>query len=313
MKRIFSVFLTVLLAFTLLTGCGAASQSSAAEASAITFTDDMGRTVTVKSCERTAALLGSYADVWLLAGGSICAAPDDAWDDYDFDLAEDVTNLGATKSLNLELLLASEPDFVLASTGSSQHVEWMETLENAGIPVAYFDVSAFEDYLRMLEICTNLTGQADLYTENGTDQLARIEQVRQHCSQQPEQKVLVLRASAARVRAKNSHGNVMGEMLADLGCVNIADSDKTLLENLNIESIFLENPDHIFIVEVGDDPEGLKKTVQDLFAEDPLWQQLDAVKEGRVHFMDKHLYNMKPNARWAEAYEKLEPMLYGER
>lgn len=33
-----------------------------------TFTDDLGREVSVSSCERTAALLGSYADMWILAG-----------------------------------------------------------------------------------------------------------------------------------------------------------------------------------------------------------------------------------------------------
>ncbi len=312
MKRTVAYILTFLLIFTLFTGCGAAGQPASAEASNVTFTDDLGRKVTVKSCQRTAALLASYADVWLLAGGSVCAAPNDAWEDYGFDLPKDVVDLGATKALNLELLLASQPDLVLASTGSTQHLEWKETLEKAGIPVAYFDVSTFDDYLRMLDICTLLTGQPERYTQYGTDQKARIEAVQKRCAEKPAQKVLLLRASAARVRAKNSHGNVMGEMLADLGCTNIADSDKTLLENLSIESILLENPDKIFIVEVGDDPDGLQKTVQKLFTEDPLWQKLDAVRQGRVYFMDKHLYNLKPNARWAEAYEKLEPMLYGE-
>ena len=56
----------------------------------------------------------------------------------------------------------------------------------------------------------------------------------------------------------------------------------------------------------------VKENVQAMFDENPLWQQLDAVKNGQVYFMDKRLYNLKPNARFAEAYENLESILYGQ-
>ena len=96
-----------------------------------------------------------------------------------------------------------------------------------------------------------------------------------------------------------------GAMLKDLGCRNIADSDSNLLENLSVESIYLQNPDHIFIVQVGDDAEVMKENLHRFFTENPLWLELDAVKNDRVHYMDKRLFNLKPNARWAEAYEQL--------
>ncbi len=66
------------------------------------------------------------------------------------------------------------------------------------------------------------------------------------------------------------------------------------------------------IVQSGDDTEGTKKNVENMFRENPLWGELDAVKNEKLYFLDKHLYNLKPNARWAEAYELLEDMLYGE-
>ena len=47
------------------------------------------------------------------------------------------------------------------------------------------------------------------------------------------------------------------------------------------------------------------------FAENPAWQQLTAVKEGRVYTLPKELYNLKPNDRWGEAYEKIENILSG--
>lgn len=277
-----------------------------------TFTDDLGREVSVSSCERTAALLGSYADMWILAGGNVCAAPEDAFDDLDLPLAEDTVNLGATKRLSLELLLSGDPDFVLASTNTPQHLEWQEAMEGAGITVAYFDVSCFEDYLRMLKICTDITGRQECYEEYGTNIQKQIDKILERNADRPEQTVLMMRASATSIRAKKNEGNVLGEMLESFGCLNIADMDESLLENLSLESIMLRNPDKILIVQSGDDTEGTKENIENMFRENPLWNELEAVKNGQVYFLDKHLYNLKPNARWAEAYEKLEEILYEE-
>jgi CheY-like chemotaxis protein len=67
--------------------------------------DDLGRTVTVRDPQRVACLLGSFAQVWQLAGGQVIATADDAWDDLGLVLPDDTVNLGNTKRLNLELLL----------------------------------------------------------------------------------------------------------------------------------------------------------------------------------------------------------------
>ena len=309
MKRVISLCLLLAL---LLCGCSAPAEENGAEG--YTFTDDLDRTVTVTSTERVAALLGSYADIWLLAGGTVCAAADDAWDDFDLPLSEDTVNLGGTKDLSLEALLASAPTFVLASTNTPQHLEWESALQGAGITVAYFDVSSFDDYLRMLKTCTELTGNEESYARYGESVAAVVEEVTSRSRAAMEEDaatVLVLRASASRIRAKNSEGNVLGELLGDMGCINIADSDSNLLENLSVESIYLQDPDHIFIVQVGDDAAGMKENVNRFFAENPLWLELDAVKNDRVHYMDKRLFNLKPNAYWGESYIQLEEILFG--
>ena len=280
--------------------------SQAGQKASYSFTDDLGREVTVESHERVAALLGSYADMWILAGGEVCAAPEDAFVDLDLPLAADAVNLGETKRLSLELLLSADPDFVLASTNTSQHLEWQSSLEGAGITVAYFDVSCFDDYLRVLKTCTDITGQPERYTQYGTDIQKEISEILDRSAGKSAPAVLSMRASATSIRAKGNGGNVLGEMLESFGCVNIADTDDSLLESLSLESIMLMNPDLILIVQSGDDIQGTRANIENMFRENPLWNELDAVKSGQVHILDKHLYNLKPNARWAEAYEELE-------
>ena len=299
----------------LLSGC--ASQPAAAEpeadSSAVTFVDDLGRTVSVQDPQRVACLLGSFAQVWQLAGGQVIATADDAWDDFGLELPADAVNLGGTKHLSLELLLAAQPDFILASTNTRQNVEFRETLEATGIPVAYFDVFDFEDYLRLLKICTDITGCGDRYETYGAAVQQEIQQVieasKLRLQNQEAPKVLFLRASASAVHVKNSEGVILGAMLKNLGCINIADSDATLLENLSIERILEADPDFIFVVQQGDDGEGTREYVRQFLQEHPAWAQLTAVKNDNVHFLEKALFGLKPNHRWGQAYAIVEEIL----
>ena len=306
--------LSLLLIAVLLCGCASEAQPPVTEhADAHTFTDDLGRTVTVSSPQRVACLLGSFAEVWQLAGGQVIATADDAWEDFGLTLPEDAVNLGGTKHLSLELLLSAQPDFILASTNTRQNMEMQETLEATGIPVAYFDVFDFQDYLRLLDICTDITGDKDRYETYGTAVQEEISQVIARSQKRLETEaaptVLFLRASASAVHVKNSEGVILGDMLKNLGCINIADSDATLLENLSMERILQADPDYIFVVQQGDNAEGTREYVRQFLQEHPAWAQLTAVKTNNVHFMEKRLFGLKPNHRWGQAYGQVEEIL----
>lgn len=320
------------LCLLLLAGCGAASSGPASSAggasaaatapadsgAACTFTDDLGREVTLEAApRRVAALTGSYADIWCTAGGrdTLVASASDAWTDFDLGLGEEVANIGGAMGVSVEELLAAAPDLVLASTNIPSNQEMLPALEAAGVDVAFFSVDTFEDYLRMLEICTGLTGSPEAYQTYGEAVAEEIEAARARAAAALEEqgpgKVLYIRAAASVVKPKGSSGTVLGEMLADLGCINIADQDQSLLEDLSMEAILAADPDKILIVLQGADPEPAKAQLEGEVLSNPAWQQLTAVREGRVYYMDKDLYHLKPNARWGEAYDHLVEILYG--
>ena len=320
------------LCLLLLAGCGAASSGPASSAggasaaatapadsgAACTFTDDLGREVTLEAApRRVAALTGSYADIWCTAGGrdTLVASASDAWTDFDLGLGEEVANIGGAMGVSVEELLAAAPDLVLASTNIPSNQEMLPALDAAGVDVAFFSVDTFEDYLRMLEICTGLTGSPEAYQTYGEAVAEEIEAARARAAaaleEQGPEKVLYIRAAASVVKPKGSSGTVLGEMLADLGCINIADQDQSLLEDLSMEAILAADPDKILIVLQGADPEPAKAQLEGEVLSNPAWQQLTAVREGRVYYMDKDLYHLKPNARWGEAYDHLVEILYG--
>jgi len=317
MKRMLAAILSGLLCLTMLCACGQTAMPAETEISvqAVTVTDDMGTVCSFSETPaRVAALTGSFAETWLLAGGELCAAVQDAWDDFELGLPETVHNLGSYQNISLELLFESEPDLVIASANTKNHVELKDTLEKAGVAVLYFDVNGFGDYLRMLRACTLITGRDDLYEKNGTAVERQVQAVQDAAAEklktQEAPDVLFLRAAASAVRAKGSDGTVLGEMLAALGCVNIADGS-SLLEDLSIEVIIEKDPEFIFLVQQGDDVEAMERMLSETLTGNPAWSGLTAVKEGRMYFMDKHLFHFKPNARWGEAYEQLFALLYG--
>lgn len=303
----FNIVLILTLTTLLMFGSVSCKPPQEAPGETVTFTDALGREVKApKNPQRVAALLGSFADVWMLSGGSLSAAAEDAWEDFELEMG-DAVNLGGAHSPNLELLLSANPDFVIASASTASHLEMLETLDAMGIAVAYFDVDNFEDYLSMLDICTDLTGRKELYEINGLKLAEQIEKVKDEYADAPvsEKRVLLLRASSGFVKVKGSSGTILGEMLADMGCINIADAEESLLENLSVEAVIKEQPYHIFVVAMGSNLDAARASFENLLLENPAWSGLDAVRENRIHWMEKRLFNLKPNARWAEAYEVL--------
>ena len=313
MKQVVSLLLATCC--LLLAACGnsvspSAPQNVPAETS-VTFTDDLNRQVTVDRPQRVACLISSFSDIWCLAGGAdaIVAATDATWRYFDLPLRDDVVNLGNTKELDVERLLACEPDLILASGGTDRNVELEASFSAMGLNAAYFSVDTFEDYLRMLKICTEITGKTENYDLYGT-QVAR--QVEAALARQDGStpSVLYIRATGSSCKVKNSEGSVLGEMLKDLGCINIADRNGSLLEQLSIEAILQADPDYIFVVLQSADPADAQAILQTTLLDNPAWASLTAVQEGRYHVMDPNLYNLKPNAQWGKAYEQLADILY---
>ena len=311
MGKMWAAGFFILLLF--LNGCGNTQtlnyEDGNQEEGVFSFTDDLGREVIVREPERVATLIGSFTDIWLLSGGEVTAAANDSWESLQLPLGEDVVNLGSIQEPDIEKLIASQPDLVLASVNTDADLEMEEILMQAGIPTAYFAVSNFDEYLHMLDICTQITGRRDLYEQNGLKVQEQIDKTRERIDGR-EPKVLFLRASSSSVKAKGSEGNVCGEMLSDLGCVNIADSNHGLLDDLSMEAIIAENPDFIFVTIQGNNQEAAMQNVEEMLLSNPAWSALSAVKEGSYYLLDKRLYNLKPNAKWGDAYEGLADILY---
>ena len=283
-------------------------------ASAETFTDAMGREVALDAApEHTVALLGSYGEVWIAAGGYLAGTTQDALESPGAVAQGGVTNLGSHSEPNMELLMELEPDFVILSADAAAHPAIAGILEDAGIPCAFFSIYDWRAYMDTLSLFTRITGREDLYQAQLESVQAPIEALIESAQAQPgygQKTALLLRAYSTSVKAKGSDGTVSGPILADMGLINIADDDSALSENLTLEAILEADPDYIFVVAMGTDLEAAQKTLEDTLLSNPAWSTLTAVREGRFVTLDRELFHLRPNARWAESYQIIYDLLY---
>ena len=278
-----------------------------AEDALCTFTDDRMRTVSVKeSPQRVAVLFSSFADVWQSAGGTVSVTVGESVERGFASADAILVDRGAGKTVNTELLLASKPDLVICSADIEAQVKCAELLERHGIAVACFRVESFSDYLRVLDVCTQITGRRDCYQKNGLDVKARIDDMLSEVRKsEKHREILFVRASATSVKAKSSRDHFASAMLSELGAHNVADDTPLLIDGLGGETILQKNPSHVFVSIMGNE----ESARQALFSNTVL-SSLDAVKNGRCHILPKELFQYKPNARWDEAYRYLIGILY---
>lgn len=285
-------------------------------AQAVSMTDANGREVTFDNPpQRAVALLGSYGEVWLEAGGYLAGTTQDAVDSPAAQAQGDVANLGSHSEPNMELLFSLEPDFVILSADTAAHPAIAQTLDAAGIPYGFFSMNDYRGYMELLKTFTDLTGREDLYEERVASVLEPIEAMIASAKESGlygQRTALLLRAYSSSVKAKGSVDTVAGPIMDDLGLVNVADSDAGILENLTMEAILVDDPDYIFVVTMGNDQEAAEKMLEESLLSNPAWASLTAVKEGRYVVLDRDLFHYRPNGRWAESYAFMSELLYGE-
>ena len=333
MKRFLPLFLALAL---LLTGCAAVSTtestsqtvsqvdspSSALESAAesassqlesvgeVSITDSNGSQITLDtSAPRVVAAYGSFAEAWLLAGGELCGVTQDALEQRDLGLPEDIAVVGTVKEPNAEEIIALEPDLVLLASDITAQAEIRDVLENAGLACAFFQVDTFADYAFMMEQLCAVTGREDLYEENVTQVGQQIEEAQANAAlSSTRPNVLLIRAFSTGIKAKTDD-ELAGAILKDLGAHNIADDHPSMLEDLSLEEVIAADPDYIFVTTMGDEQKALDY-LNGLIQQNPAWSELSAVKEDRYIVLPKDLFHYKPNNRWGESYQYLGEILY---
>lgn len=314
MKRIVALLIISLMLISLLifSSCNSNNneQNIISSTEDYSFIDSLNREVKItKKPKKVISLCSSFADVWQVAGGKLSGTTQDSFDKNIVSKDSNITNLGNMKTPSIEQIISLQPDLVILQSTISEHVAMKDSLESAGLTIAYFKVEHFDDYLNTLKICTDITGNSKSYEDNGVKLKNRIDECIKLASTKKSPTVLFIRAYSRGAKAKNSN-YMTGKMLNDLNCLNIADSDNEIMENLSMEAIIRDNPDFIFVTTMGSSPQKAIDLFNENMKSNKAWGELKAVKNGHYYELPQTLFHIKPNAKWADSYEMLTKYLY---
>ena len=260
----------------------------------------------LQATRKAVALSKSVAQMWLLAGGEISATTDDG---LELEGAKNAVSVGGLTTASLEAILSVNPELVLMTLDIPLHKKIHASLRDFGIKTYIADVKSFSDYEKVMADFTALTGRKDLYDKNVVQVKKAIEKVLKKAgtpkgsttSADPTTPAtyLFLRVSSAKNKVLKEHfGN---EIIQGFGLKSIV-SDDSPLDEIGVEAIVNADPDYIFVVAQGDQKRA-DEAFYKAYKSNPAWAGLTAVKNDRVFMLPKELFNYKPNARWAEAYE----------
>lgn len=303
MKRF--LYFPLLIALTL--SLFACTPSTEEALDGYTFTDDLGHEVTVTRSDKVAACHASFADCFLLSGGTLCGVTSDAIEDHGIE-ADGADIIGSAKTVNKEALVASGATVALLSADLTAHLELRAPLEALGIKCVYFKVDTFEDYSRVMKHLTSITGRDDLYYEHVTLVGEKIEEIKTNIPTNENRTVLLMRAFSSGIKAK-SDDNLAGLILKEFGLKNLADLNPSMLEDMSLEHIVAQDPDVIFVLTMGNEASALAYLASNIES-NPAFASLTAVKQQNYHVLPKDLFHYKPNERWDESYEYLAKLLY---
>lgn len=289
----------------------------------VIFSDDgSGEVLTIeKNPEKVAVLFGSLACLWYEAGGTVQlavggkSASTTYKEQIGRDITQDegvlvVTESSSGTSWDIETILAENPDLIICSTGMKGYATISGPAQAAGIPVVGINYDAVQDYLKWFKVFCNLNGQPELWdsiaeatAQDIIDVVSNVPEV----EVAPEAIILVLSSDVLKAYTYDSQPGVI---LAELGGVNLVDPNQegaAASIEISLEDIYALDPDMIFLSEFGDTT---LETLNELYGEDPVWQALTAVQEGRLYNLEKMLFHNKANKNYNQSYRTMAGYLY---
>ncbi|XVL25852.1 Fe(3+) dicitrate ABC transporter substrate-binding protein [Staphylococcus equorum] len=306
MKHSFKFMSVLILALTvvLLTACGSGNDKDTGESKRdnankvdVMIRHDGGTTKLDKNPERVVALEFSYVDALAALDIKPVGIADDGKKDRILkpirEKIGDYKSVGLRKQPNLEEISNQKPDLIIADT--NRHKGIQKDLEKIAptILLPSFD-SDYKDNLDAFKTIAKAVGEEDKGKERLKEHQDLMSEYSKEITMDKSEPVLatVIAKSGLLSHPENTY---VGELLKELGFKNAL--NKTETDNLakylkgpylqlNSEVLSDINPGRMFImVDEGKEDPNLKKQEQD-----PVWKNLDAVKNNKVSIFDRNTW-----------------------
>jgi|CZCB01.1.fsa_nt_gi iron complex transport system substrate-binding protein len=267
----------------------------------LTVTDELGREVTIeKKPERIISLLPSLTETLFALGvgeavvgvTTDCSFPEEA---------KEVEKVADWTTIDMEKILALEPDLVLADD-SSALLDQLYFLDDAGIPYVLIDPDGMEEVTGCIMEVARVVGALE-EGEKITEEIRKgIEEIQKKAAAVPEdEKPQVIILIDTETFFTVGSGEYLSDLVTAAGGINAAAELGSSYFELSEENILDIDPDVIICTWYRRD---------ELLARDS-WQNMKAVKNGRIYDVTPDLVS-RPGPRIVQGLEEIYKAIAGQ-
>ena len=216
---------------------------------------------------------------------------------------KDATEVGSPMNPDLEIIKSLNPTCVVSVDTLGSDFEKQFTENN--IPSMFVNLSTVDG---LKETIVNLGEKFDK-SEKAAEIIAELENKENELNlskRENKEDILILFGAPGSVMVSTDNSYV-GNLVKIAGGNNIFESESSSFIQVNMEEIIKRNPDKILIMTHAV-PDEAKKTVEEEFAK-ATWQQLDAIKNNKVYYLENGYFGMSANLKVIEALDKLGAIL----
>ena len=228
-----------------------------------------------------------------------------------YDLPEstkDAVKVGNPMNPDLEIIKSLNPDVVVSVDTLGEDYKKLFTDNN--IPSEFIDLTTLEG----LKTSISTLGERFNKTEKANEILNELkvkEDEFSNLSKEEKKDVLLVFAAPGSMMIATP-SSYIGNLVDKVGANNIVKDDKKPFVSYSNEEIVKLNPDMVLVMTHGM-PEQAKKMAEEKFASDPAWSRIEAVKEGKVYYLENGYFGMSANLKVTESLDKLGEIIYGEK
>lgn len=219
-----------------------------------------------------------------------------------------IPEVGNAHEIRFEKLATLKPDLVVGSPSLMQH---KGTVEKLGATMLFNSHNTYADIQHTIRLYGQVLGREEAAEKLIRDLDAQMKRATQTMPAHKPKAIILYGAPGSFVVALPS--SYPGNILELAGGVNAAASFPKLdtmpqYAELSLERIVAANPDAIYLITHGD-PEAVLESFKKELESNPVWKNLNAVKNGHYEVLPNDLFAANPGLRIPDAVKHLNELL----
>ena len=222
----------------------------------------------------------------------------------------DLPEVGQAMSPDLEIVASLEPDLFVMDSNFQASVE--ESLSQYGLNTFFFETGSYSDFVNSIKQLGVEINREDEAKKLVNEIEASVTKALEKKGDNSPTVAVIFGAGENFMLATDT--SYLGDLVKTLGATNITsklegDMSSAYVQ-FSLEQILAENPDYVLRFAHGNIEE-TAKMFDAAFDSNEAYQQLDAVKSGKVYDLDPTIFNVSANLEITTAIETLGEIFYG--